>query len=135
MNCYFSGTLENLDMAVMLNFFLKKEGLPQIAEEFLGGNLVINKLQLEGALSDIYIHQLDKHVERGFFYEAGLYIKGTYAIPPPPAPPHLPTHTHIHTQTPSYEKPPANPSFQPAPTNGRGTRASKFASRPFNLSP
>ncbi len=82
MNCYFSGMLENLDMAAMLNFFLKKEGLPQVAEEFLGGNVVINKLQLEAALSKIYIHQLEKHVEPGFFYEAGLYIKGKYLTQP-----------------------------------------------------
>ena len=102
MNCYFSGTLENLDMAAMLNFFLKREGLPQIAEEFLGGNVVINKLRLEAALSNIYVHQLDEHIERGFLYEAGLYIKGTFLFS-------LQHDTHAH-QPPATRNRPLTPT-------------------------
>lgn len=78
MNCYFDGQLQNIDIAGLINFGLKKKGLPQVAEEFLGGNVVINNLQLEAALSDIVIPEPkpEKKLKSGFFYEASLYIKG-----------------------------------------------------------
>jgi hypothetical protein len=59
-----------------VNFILKKQGLPEVAGEFLNGNVVINNLELEAALQDIHIRQLSKDIKQGFFYEASLYVKG-----------------------------------------------------------
>ncbi|KAJ4258524.1 hypothetical protein NW757_003092 [Fusarium falciforme] len=75
LNCYFDGQLKNIGIAGLINFGLKKKGLPQVAEEFLGGNVVINNLQLEAVLSDIDIPEPKKKLKSGFFYEASLYIK------------------------------------------------------------
>ena len=63
-------------MEAIINFFLKKQGLPDIAGQFLQGNFVINTLELEAALSDMYVKQLKLNVEQGFFYEASLYARG-----------------------------------------------------------
>ncbi|KPM39098.1 hypothetical protein AK830_g7457 [Neonectria ditissima] len=73
-DCYFAGRLENLDMAVLLKFFLAPSGLPTAAWDFLKGKFVIDKLRLEAALKDVEIEQLGINVKQGFFYEASLYI-------------------------------------------------------------
>ncbi|KAK4464619.1 hypothetical protein QBC42DRAFT_318159 [Cladorrhinum samala] len=78
-NCYFCGRLENIDIGALINFGLKRQGLPQVAEQFLNGNVVIHNLQLEAALDDIEVTQLQKSIKRGFYYEARLWIKaGSY---------------------------------------------------------
>ena len=63
-------------MAAIIKFFLKKQDLPNIAEQFLQGNVIINTLELEAALSDMYVKQLNLQVQQGFFFEASLYARG-----------------------------------------------------------
>jgi len=55
--------------------------LPEVAEQFLGGNIAIHNLQLEAALDDIEVPQLKKSVKRGFYYEAEIWIKGLFNHP------------------------------------------------------
>jgi hypothetical protein len=63
-------------MQAFVNCMLRKQGLPEIAQDFLKGNVVINNLELEAALGDIHVRQLSGYVKQGFFYEASLYIQG-----------------------------------------------------------
>ena len=81
-SCYFSGQLENVNMHDICNYHLKQQGLPKMAAAFLEGNVVLNNLEMEAALQDMHIHQLDRNVQAGFFYEASIYIER--ACQPPP---------------------------------------------------
>ncbi|KAI5782097.1 hypothetical protein DFH27DRAFT_283252 [Peziza echinospora] len=62
-------------MQDICNYHLKQQGLPKAAAAFLEGNVVLNVLEIEAALQDMHVHQLDRDVQAGFFYEGSIYIE------------------------------------------------------------
>ena len=73
-NCYLSGLLENIEVAVILDTLLQQHSLPAVAKDILHGNLKINKLGLEMASREIHNEKRNTTIQPGFLFAADVEL-------------------------------------------------------------